>query len=156
MKVNFKNYKPKYSTKFYDLNIEWLEKYFYVEDHDKEVLRNPEKYIINQGGIILFAEFKNHIIGTAALMPTKNKHTYELTKMAVNPNYRNKKIGQKILLKIISTANKMKLKKIILYSNRKLENAIHLYLKYNFKEINLEENCPYDRANIKMKLCLSY
>ena len=154
MKVNFKNYKPEYSTKFYDLNIEWLEKYFYVEDHDKEVLRNPEKYIINQGGIILFAEFKNHIIGTAALMPTKNEHTYELTKMAVNPNYRNNKIGQKLLLKIISIAEEMNLKKIILYSNKKLENAIYLYLKYNFIEIALEENCPYERANIKMELSI--
>ena len=154
MKVSFKNYKPEHSTKFYDLNIEWLEKYFYVEDHDRDVLSNPEKYIINKGGIILFAEFNNYIVGTVALMPTKNSGTYELTKMAVNPNYRNKRIGQKLLVKIISIANKMKLKKIILYSNRKLKNAIHLYLKYNFEEISLEENCPYDRANIKMELSI--
>ena len=154
MKVSFKNYKPEYSNKFYDLNIEWLEKYFYVEDHDRDVLSNPEKYIINKGGIILFAEFNSHVVGTLALMPTKNKDTYELTKMAVNPNYRNKRIGHKLLVKIISIANKMKLKKIILYSNRKLKNAIHLYLKYNFNEINLEENCPYDRADIKMELSI--
>jgi N-acetylglutamate synthase-like GNAT family acetyltransferase len=154
MKVSFKNYKPEHSTKFYDLNIEWLEKYFYVEDHDRDVLSNPEKYIINKGGIILFAEFNNYIVGTVALMPTKNSDTYELTKMAVNPNYMNKRIGQKLLVKIISIANKMKLKKIILYSNRRLKNAIHLYLKYNFKEISLEENCPYDRANIKMELSI--
>ena len=154
MKVSFKNYKPEHSTKFYDLNIEWLEKYFYVEDHDRDVLSNPEKYIINKGGIILFAEFNNYIVGRVALMPTKNSNTYELTKMAVNPNYRNKRIGQKLLVKIISIANKMKLKKIILYSNRRLKNAIHLYLKYNFNEISLEENCPYDRANIKMELSI--
>jgi len=154
MKVSFKNYKPEYSNKFYDLNIEWLEKYFYVEDHDRDVLSNPEKYIINKGGIILFAQINSHVVGTLALMPTKNKDTYELTKMAVNPNYRNKRIGQKLLVKIISIANKMKLKKIILYSNRKLKNAIHLYLKYNFNEINLEENCPYDRADIKMELSI--
>ena len=154
MKVSFKNYKPEHSTKFYDLNIEWLEKYFYVEDHDRDVLSNPEKYIINKGGIILFAEFNNYIVATVALMPTKNSDTYELTKMAVNPNYRNKRIGQKLLVKIISIANKMKLKKIILYSNRRLKNAIHLYLKYNFNEISLEENCPYDRANIKMELSI--
>jgi hypothetical protein len=35
-----------------------------------------------------------------------------------------------------------------------LKNAIHLYLKYNFEEISLEENCPYDRANIKMELSI--
>ena len=154
MKISFKNFKSEYSTKFYDLNIEWLEKYFCVEDYDKEVLSRPEKYIIKKGGIILFAEYNNDIVGTVALMPTNNKKTYELTKMAVNPNYRNIKIGQKLLVKIISIAKKMSLKRIILYSNNKLENAIHLYLKYNFIEITLEENCPYDRANIKMELSI--
>ena len=154
MKISFKNFKSEYSTKFYDLNIEWLEKYFCVEDYDKEVLSRPEKYIIKKGGIILFAEYNNDIVGTVALMPTNNKKTYELTKMAVNPNYRNIKIGQKLLVKIISIAKKMSLKRIILYSNKKLENAIHLYLKYNFVEIALEENCPYDRANIKMELSI--
>tara|TARA_B100001142_G_scaffold287764_1_gene303508 strand:- start:1532 stop:1996 length:465 start_codon:yes stop_codon:yes gene_type:complete len=154
MKISFKNFKTEYSTKFYDLNIEWLEKYFCVEDYDKEVLSNPEKYIIKRGGIILFAELNSDIVGTVALMPTHIKNTYELTKMAVNPNYRNNKIGQKLLLKIISIAEEMNLKKIILYSNKKLENAIHLYLKYNFIEIALEENCPYERANIKMELSI--
>ena len=102
----------------------------------------------------MFAEFNSDIVGTVALMPTHIKNTYELTKMAVNPNYRNNKIGQKLLLKIISIAEEMNLKKIILYSNKKLENAIHLYLKYNFIEIALEENCPYERANIKMELSI--
>jgi N-acetylglutamate synthase-like GNAT family acetyltransferase len=154
MKISFKNFKTEYSSKFYDLNIEWLEKYFCVEDYDKEVLSKPEKYIIKKGGIILFAEFNNDIVGTVALMPTNNKFTFELTKMAVNPNYRNNKIGQKLLEKIISIAKKMSLKKIILYSNKKLKNAIHLYLKYNFTEIALEDNCPYFRANIKMELSI--
>ena len=154
MKISFKNFKSEYSTKFYDLNIEWLEKYFCVEDYDKQVLSRPEKYIIKKGGIILFAEYNNDIVGTVALMPTNNKKTYELTKMAVNPNYRNIKVGEKLLVKIISIAKEMSLKRIILYSNKKLENAIHLYLKYNFIEITLEENCPYDRANIKMELSI--
>ena len=154
MKISFKNFKPEYSTKFYDLNIEWLKKYFCVEDYDNELLSKPEKHIIKKGGIILFAEYNNDIVGTVALMPTNNKYTYELTKMAVNPNYRNNKIGQKLLIKIIAIAKKMSSKKIILYSNKKLENAIHLYLKYNFIEIALEENCPYSRANIKMELSI--
>ena len=154
MKISFKNFKPEYSTKFYDLNIEWLEKYFCVEDYDNEVLSKPEKHIIKKGGIILFAEYNNDIVGTVALIPTNNKYTYELTKMAVNTNYRNNKIGQKLLVKIIAIAKKMSAKKIILYSNKKLENAIHLYLKYNFIEIALEDNCPYVRANIKMELSI--
>ena len=85
-------------------------------------------------------------------MPTNKVNIYELTKMAVDPNYRNQKIGQKILKKVISVAKKRKIYKLILYSNRLLKNAIYLYLKYNFIEINLEKECPYKRANIKMEL----
>jgi len=43
---------------------------------------------------------------------------------------------------------------LILYSNRILENAIYIYRKFGFKEIPLEGENPYDRADIKMKLNL--
>ena len=33
-----------------------------------------------------------------------------------------------------------------------LENAIHPYRKYGFKELALEKDNPYKRANIKMLL----
>ena len=35
MDISFLNFNKKYSNKFYDLNIEWLESYFYVEEHDR-------------------------------------------------------------------------------------------------------------------------
>ena len=152
MKVSFINYQDKYSSEFYNLNIEWLESYFYVEEHDRLILRYPEKYIINRGGIILFAVIRKEIVGTVALMPTNKVNIYELTKMAVDPKCRNQKIGQKILREIISVAKKKNIYKLILYSNRILKNAIYLYLKYNFNEVNLEKECPYKRANIKMEL----
>jgi N-acetylglutamate synthase-like GNAT family acetyltransferase len=154
MDVNFLNFNKKYSNKFYDLNIEWLESYFYVEEHDRSILSNPEEYIINKGGSILFVSCSNKIVGTVALMPTSDIDTYELTKMAVDPSYRGKKIGQRLLEKIIYIAREKKLSKIILYSNKRLENAIYLYNKYKFIEIQLEKNCPYKRANIKMELSI--
>ena len=94
------------------------------------------------------------VIGTVALMPTLSKNIYELTKMAIKPDLRGKKIGQKLMTKIIRLAKIKKINKLILYSNRKLKNAIHLYKKFNFKEIDLEEYTPYKRANIKMELII--
>lgn len=44
------SYEEAYAKAFYQLNIEWLETFFYVEDFDREVLSNPNKYIIDQGG----------------------------------------------------------------------------------------------------------
>ena len=40
------SFKEAYAKAFYQLNIEWLETFFYVEDFDREVLSNPNKYII--------------------------------------------------------------------------------------------------------------
>ena len=152
MEVTITNYQSSLSRHFYDLNIEWLKTYFYVEPFDEEVLSKPEKYIINKGGLIFFAFLGNDVIGTVALMPTLEPDTYELTKMAVSPNYPGYKIGQKLMQHCINFAKKNEYKTLLLYSNTKLENAIYIYKKYGFIELPLEVNSPYKRSNIKMKL----
>ena len=152
MEVTITNYQSSLSRHFYDLNIEWLKTYFYLEPFDEEVLSKPEKYIINKGGLIFFAFLGNDVIGTVALMPTLEPNTYELTKMAVSPNYRGYKIGQKLMQHCINFAKKNEYKTLLLYSNTKLENAIYIYKKHGFIELPLEVNSPYKRSNIKMKL----
>lgn len=145
------NFKPEYSKHFYTLNIEWLKNFFVVEPFDKEVLSKPEHYIIDKGGHIFFALLNNEVVGTVALMPKDN--TFELTKMAVSPKHRGYKIGQQLMLHTIKFAkNELQLDNLILYSNRILKNAIHIYKKYGFVEIPVEENSPYKRSDIKMKL----
>jgi len=80
---------------------------------------------------------------------------FELTKMAVKPEHRGKKIGHLLMEYTIDFARKKDWEKLIIYSNRKLENAIHLYKKYGFEEIPIEQNNPYSRGDIKMQLILS-
>tara|TARA_B000000557_G_scaffold145931_1_gene118398 strand:- start:49 stop:516 length:468 start_codon:yes stop_codon:yes gene_type:complete len=150
MEINIINFQDNFEKDFYDLNIEWLEYFFQVEEYDYKVLSNSKKYIINKGGKIFFAESAGNIIGTVALMPTKNKLVFELTKMAVKPEYRNKGIGKKLLKKCIDYSKSNNHSSIILYSNKKLNNAIHLYRNFGFKEIKMEKKSPYLRANIKM------
>ena len=150
MEINIINFQDNFEKDFFDLNIEWLEYFFQVEEYDYEVLSNSKKYIINKGGKIFFAESAGNIIGTVALMPTKNKLVFELTKMAVKPDYRNKGIGKKLLKKCIDYSKSNNYSSIILYSNKKLNNAIHLYRNFGFKEIKMEKKSPYLRANIKM------
>ena len=150
MEINIINFQDNFEKDFFDLNIEWLEYFFQVEEYDYEVLSNSKKYIINKGGKIFFAELEGNIIGTVALMPTKNKLVFELTKMAVKPEYRNRGIGKKLLKKCIDYSKSNSFSSIILYSNKKLNNAIHLYRNFGFKEIRMEKKSPYLRANIKM------
>ena len=118
MEINIINFQDNFEKDFYDLNIEWLEYLFQVEEFDYEVLSNSKKHIINKGGKIFFAESAGNIIGTVALMPTKNKLVFELTKMAVKPEYRNKGIGKKLLKKCIDYSKSNSYSSIILYSNK--------------------------------------
>lgn len=144
-------YHKDHKQAFKDLNIEWLETFFYVEPYDLEVLSKPEQYIIDKGGHIFFAIDNNTILGTVALMPTKEPNVLELTKMAVSPLARGRGIGQKMMEHCIAFAKAQHLKSLILYSNTVLENAIYIYRKWGFIEIPVEENASYKRANIKME-----
>lgn len=154
MNISIIPFKAEYSARFKDLNIAWLEKYFWVEPHDEEVLGNPENYILSPGGNIFFVKEGEEIIGTVALMKIE-EGIFELTKMAVTPSAQGKKIGQKLLEHTLEFARKKGWKSLIIYSNRKLENAIHIYKKYGFVEIPIGDNNPYARGDIKMKLELS-
>ncbi|CAN5118635.1 hypothetical protein BH23BAC2_BH23BAC2_11660 [soil metagenome] len=147
-------FKPEYAPHFRDLNLAWLKKYFWVEPHDEEVLGNPEKYIISPGGNIFFVRDGDNIIGTVALMKIEDG-VFELTKMAVTPSHQGKNIGQKLMEHTISYARSCGWKELIIYSNRKLENAIYIYKKFGFEEIPIEGNNPYARGDIKMKYQIS-
>ena len=152
MNISIISYKEEYAKDFYYLNIEWLKTFFYVEAYDEEVLSKPDKYIIGKGGFIFFAKKDDKVVGTVALMPTKEAGILELTKMAVSPKERGQKIGQKLLQHCIDFGKAQNLRALLLYSNTKLENAIYLYRKYGFKELKLETDSPYDRSDIKMLL----
>ncbi len=137
---------------FFDLNEEWLRTFFFVEPYDKEVLSNPDKYIIDKGGYIFFAKLQGEIVGTVALMPLPEQNTFELTKMAVSPKYRGQRIGQQLMQFCLDFAKNLNLPNVILYSSRKLENAIYIYRKFGFVEIPVEPDCIYKRSDIKMEL----
>ncbi len=151
-KLKIVSFKEEYANCFRDLNIEWLEKYFYVEDHDREVLENAKTYIIDKGGYIFFALYKGEVAGTFALM--NEEEGYELSKMAVSFKFQGLKIGQQLMQYSIHFARNKGWSKLLLYSNTILENAIYIYKKYGFKEVELETDNPYNRSNIKMILTL--
>ena len=146
-------FESKYAARFKELNVAWLEKYFYVEPHDADLLENCEQTIINKGGLIFFAKHEDVIVGCFSFIKLDEK-IYELGKMAVDPKYQGLKIGQALMTHAITYAKDHQWSKIMLYSNTKLENAIYIYKKYGFQEIDLETNTPYNRSNIKMELSI--
>lgn len=152
-KIEIVGFEAKYAHYFYDLNVAWLEKYFYVEPYDQKILSNPKKYVIDTGGYIFFAKYATNIVGVVSLI--NQKSFFELSKMAVTPKYQGLKIGLKLINFCIDFAKQKHWKSITIYSHRKLVPAIELYKKVGFKEISLEEKSHYERSNIKMLLEIS-
>lgn len=131
------------------LNYEWLEKYFRVEQSDIQSLSNPKEEIIDKGGFIFYAKLNDEIVGTASLLK-KTEDVFELGKMAVSEKAQGHKIGTLLLEHCLQFVKQKQIKTLILYSNTKLNSALHLYRKYGFSEIKLDEGL-YERANIKME-----
>lgn len=149
-RVNIVTYTPALAVYFRDLNIAWIEKYFKVEEHDSEQLNNPDEYIMDTGGEILFAEYDGKIVGTCALIKT-GEDEYELAKMAVAENLQGKQIGKKLGLAAVEWAKRAGAKRLWLESNRILTTAINLYNKLGFVEVPVTYT-PYARADIRMEI----
>lgn len=151
-KIEITSYKPEHKDLFRELNYEWLIKYFTIENEDKILLLNPEEEIIAKGGEVVFASYKNKIVGTAALIKY-NDNEYELAKMAVTEAARGKQIGKKLAEEIIRLAKEKKAKILFLETNAKLTAAMNLYKKLGFI-LTENNNSKYARSTIKMELKL--
>ena len=153
IKISFKKFSKIDIEKFKSLNLEWLNTFFKVEPIDELVLNNPKREIIDKGGFIFMIQKNSNTIGTFSFIK-KSEKVYEFSKMAITPEERGNGYGNIAMTFLIQFAKNKKWSKLILYSNTKLKNSIHLYKKFGFKEIPLEENLIYSRGNIKMELSL--
>ena len=147
-------YEEKYQKKFEELNKNWINEYFTMEKKDTLSLENPQEYILDKGGYILVALYKNEIVGVCALLKSDNEnYDYEMAKMAVDENFQGKGIGIILAKNIIHKAKELNAKTIFLESNTILKPAITLYKKLGFKKID-GYSSPYVRSNISMELIL--
>jgi mannose-6-phosphate isomerase-like protein (cupin superfamily)/GNAT superfamily N-acetyltransferase len=151
-RIEILNYNESLKEHIKILNVEWLEKYFIVEPIDYIQLGNPKQEILDKGGIIFYAKYRNEIVGTASLLKIDNE-VYELGKMAVTEKVQGKGIGRVLMQQCLASANQNGIKRLILYSNSLLQSAIHLYRDFGFYDIVLEPG-HYQRANIKMEKLL--
>jgi GNAT superfamily N-acetyltransferase len=150
--IEILDYLPEHQPWFEKLNRHWIEKYFWMEPIDFDVLQHPDVHIIGHGGSIIMASYAKEIAGTVALKYAE-PGVYEFTKMAVEDKFQGLKIGKALAFAAIEKAKKLGAHKIILYSNRKLETAIALYRKIGFIEVPVD--AIYKRSDIKMELSLT-
>lgn len=151
--VEIISFSPELKDPIKTLNKEWLQKYFRVEEKDELTLSNPQEEIIDKGGLIFYARYNDEIVGTVSLLKFDD-FTFELSKMAVSDRAQGLGIGNKLLTHCVTIAKENNIHKLFLYSNRKLLPAIHLYTKFGFSEVPVEEGV-YERADIKMEKIIS-
>lgn len=135
------------------LNIDWLQEYFVVEEADQWMLENPQEAILNDGGHILFARRNGEIVGTVALKFTE-PGVYELAKMTVAKNARGFGLGRVLCEAAIGKAKQLGAHKVILYSNSKLQDAIHIYRKLGFEQVPVDK-LEFVRIDTMMQLTLN-
>jgi len=145
-------YSKKHRKAFKELNVEWIDKYFKMEEADLKYLDHPENNILKKGGYIAMALYNSQPVGTCALVKM-DKETFELAKMAVSPEYRGKGIGYLLCRHVKDKARELGGKKLYLESNTILKPAIDLYYKMGFQKVSRQPS-PYDRCNIQMECVL--
>ncbi|MDO3641012.1 bifunctional helix-turn-helix transcriptional regulator/GNAT family N-acetyltransferase [Mucilaginibacter sp. L3T2-6] len=143
-------YQPEHKHAFKQLNVDWITQYFKMEDFDYKYLDHPQENILNKGGYIFMAIYKNEPVGTCAIVKMDDA-TYELAKMGVAPHAKGKGIGYLLGCACADKAKRLGATKLYLESNTLLKPAISLYQKLGFKKIAGPPS-PYERSNIQMEL----
>lgn len=147
-------YEEKYQSAFKALNEEWISTYFTMEEADYKALDNPQTYILDRGGKIFVALYKDEPVGVCALIKMDDPdYDFEMAKMAVSPKAQGKNIGWLLGNAIVEATRELGGKKLYLESNTLLKPAINLYHKLGFKKV-VSRATPYARANIQMELVL--
>jgi DNA-binding MarR family transcriptional regulator/GNAT superfamily N-acetyltransferase len=141
-------------NRFAELNRNWIEAYFEMEEPDRQVLFHPRETILKAGGQIYMARLDGEIVGTCALLKL-DARTYELAKMAVAPEAHGRQVGARLCDHVIAEAKRLGADTLLLQTNRKLETAVSLYRSRGW----VEDEAPpagdhYARADLPMRLDL--
>lgn len=140
--VRIVGFDTRWRADFARLNLEWLRRWFVVEPFDEEVLGDPERHILADGGRVLFAlvdgegqgsgdDAGPRAVGTVALR-NAGDGAYELTKMAVEPGLRGTGIGRALLDAAIDTYRGLGGRELYLESSSVLVPALRMYESAGF------------------------
>jgi putative acetyltransferase len=150
--VIVREFQPADADAFFELNREWIQRYFWLEPADLEVLWSPQAAILEPGGQIFMAVRSGVCIGCCALI-AMGPGEYELAKMAVTPAERRNGIGRRLIAAAIAKAERLGATRLYLETNRTLTGAILLYESMGFHHLPPARVKPshYARANVFME-----
>jgi len=143
-------YEPALKEHFFRLNAQWLERHFRIEDIDRDMLGDPERYVLKPGGTIFFARLAGEVIGTCALLH-ESPGVYELSKMGVDETFRGMGAGRVLLAAAIAEFHRRGGRRLFLESNSRLKTALRMYEQVGFVlQPSVREGSHYERADVYM------
>ncbi len=144
------DFEPGLAADFERLNREWLEALFTVEPIDARVIRDPQRYVIDPGGQILFARQGGAIVGTVALK-YEGDGRYELTKMAVTVAARGLGAGRRLGEAAVDRYRELGGTSLYLESHSSLAPALALYESLGFRHSPRPAPSEYARSDVYME-----
>ncbi|MBC2593714.1 GNAT family N-acetyltransferase [Ruficoccus amylovorans] len=152
--IEIKLFEPRHAEPFRRLNLDWIERFFEVEEQDRRMLGDPQQAIIAHGGEIVAAEAGGEVVGVGALQFIEPGY-YEIAKMAVDPAWQGRGIGRKIMARLIERARELDAVRLLILTNTRLGPALHLYREFGFQEIPTPKDSHYQRVDISFELQLT-
>lgn len=132
---------------FIQFNTDWIEDNFgYLEDEDLDIFHHIDDSLKN-GAMIYFAVENGNVLATCMAKPLGDDGLWELCKLGSNKHLPHKGAGSAVFEAAINWAIMHGAKKLFILSNSKLKAAVHIYEKYGFHEIKLEDY-EYVRGDI--------
>ena len=143
-------YREDFRPAFEQLNRDWIESYFVLEDADRAVFADPAAAILGPGGQIFFVVEGDTVLGTCAVL-RHSPSECEIAKMAVAPAARGRGLGDLLMEAAVDFARQIGARRVTIVSNTVLAPALRLYRKHGFVEVPLESDGRYQRANIRLE-----
>lgn len=143
-------YKPQYRKDFIQLNTEWLERFYWVEDFDQDAMNRVDE-LIAAGAMVYFAIDHNEVLATCMTMPLGND-TWEMCKLAARNQYTGTGAGNAVFCACMDYAVSHGANRLVLISCTGLKAAIHLYKKNGFSEVPYRKDYwKSEKADIEME-----
>lgn len=128
-----------------------FKKYLEIQNYDEELEHLENKYGLPCGRLYL-AYYEGMLAGCIGLKKIDDFNC-EMKRLYVRPQFRGKHIGDYLVKQIIEDARGIGYMHMLLDTLPFLSNAIHMYKKFGFYEIDSYNDSPLD-TSIYMKLDL--
>lgn len=139
-------YQEKYKQYFIDFNTAWIvDNFGFLEAEDLDTFAHVEESLA-KGAMIYFALEGETVLAACMAHPMEGG-TWEICKLGSNKYCPHKGAGSAVFKAAMDWAIQHGAKRLFILSNSKLKAALHIYEKFGFREIKLEDY-EYERGDI--------